>query len=164
MLTITLYNLRSIGNTGSILRTASFFGVQEVFMVGTTPHWDRPDYVLPIHKTKLKKQLSKTALGGEDQVSTRYFETLEQLFEHCRTNNLEPVALEQSVDSVRLDDIPRTNICLVAGPEATGFTLQELQLFKTVVEIAKSGQKECLNVSVAMSLAIYHLNQSITLS
>jgi 23S rRNA (guanosine2251-2'-O)-methyltransferase len=156
MITVALYNLRSIGNTGSILRTASFFGIDEVYMVGTTPHWDRPDYALPIHKTKLKRQLSKTALGAENQVVTKYFETLQQLLQYCSTKDLNPVALEQSDDSISLNALPKNNICLVAGPEATGFTVQELQLFETVVEIDKSGQKECLNVAVATSIAIYH--------
>jgi 23S rRNA (guanosine2251-2'-O)-methyltransferase len=159
MRSIALYNLRSIGNTASIIRTASFFGLDEIVMIGTTPHWDRQDYLLPIHKAKLKKQMSKISLGAEEQIKSTYLSSLKELFDYYQDKMIQIAALEQASNSTHIRNIPSSDICVVVGPEATGFTKDELSLFNTVVEIPLSGKKECLNASIAAAIAIYQMTQ-----
>ena len=61
---VLLDNIRSLYNTGSILRTADAAGVERVVLCGITP---RPD-----QGSRQRRAIAKTALGAEDTVSWEY--------------------------------------------------------------------------------------------
>ena len=61
---VVLDNIRSLYNTGSILRTADAAGVERVVLCGITP---RPD-----QGGRQRRAIAKTALGAEDSVSWEY--------------------------------------------------------------------------------------------
>ena len=61
---VLLDNIRSLYNTGSILRTADASGVERVVLCGITP---RPD-----QGSRQRRAIAKTALGAEDSVSWEY--------------------------------------------------------------------------------------------
>ncbi len=67
-----LENVRSAYNVGSVLRTADAFLLQAVYTTGYTAH--------PPHK-----QITKTALGADETVTSRHFESR---FCHCRIRKL----------------------------------------------------------------------------
>ncbi len=61
---VLLDNIRSLYNTGSILRTADASGVERVVLCGITP---RPD-----QGSRQRRAIAKTALGAEDSVPWEY--------------------------------------------------------------------------------------------
>src|SRR4029077_9535823 len=61
---VLLDNIRSLYNTGSILRTADASGVERVVLCGITP---RPD-----QGSRQRRAIAKTALGAENSVPWEY--------------------------------------------------------------------------------------------
>src|SRR5688572_22889703 len=61
---IVLDSVRSLYNTGSILRTADASGVERVVLCGITP---RPD-----QGGRQRRAIAKTALGAEESVAWEY--------------------------------------------------------------------------------------------
>mgnify|MGYP000438320444 FL=1 len=61
-LIVVLDDVRSLHNVGSVFRSSDAFRVEAVYLCGITATPPHPE----IHKT---------ALGGEDSVAWRYFET-----------------------------------------------------------------------------------------
>ncbi len=61
---VLLDNIRSLYNTGSILRTADASGVERVVLCGITP---RPD-----QGSRQRRAIAKTALGAEESVRWEY--------------------------------------------------------------------------------------------
>src|SRR5688572_31651966 len=61
---VVLDNIRSLYNTGSILRTADASGVERVMLCGITP---RPD-----QGSRQRRAIAKTALGAEESVPWEY--------------------------------------------------------------------------------------------
>ena len=61
---IVLDSIRSLYNTGSILRTADASGVERVVLCGITP---RPD-----QGARQRRAIAKTALGAEESVAWEY--------------------------------------------------------------------------------------------
>ncbi len=156
-ITVIAHNIRSTHNIGSIFRTAEGFGVKELVLTGYTPHPSYPgDPRLPHLREKITKQIHKTALGTEEIVPFRYFETLE---EFLSINTLPLVALEQSKRSITLKDFtPSGDIALLLGEEVHGIELELLDKCETILEIPMKGQKESFNVSVAAGIALYSLS------
>ena len=64
-LIVVLDDVRSLYNVGSVFRTCDAFRIEAVYLCGITATPPHPE----IHKT---------ALGGEDAVSWRYFPTAEE--------------------------------------------------------------------------------------
>src|ERR1041384_6286803 len=61
---VLLDSIRSLYNTGSILRTADASGVERIVLCGITP---RPD-----QGGRQRRAIAKTALAAEDSVSWHY--------------------------------------------------------------------------------------------
>lgn len=160
-ITLILHNIRSTHNVGAIFRTAEGFGAQEIILSGYTPYpqLEQNDPRLPHISEKLTSQIHKTALGAETMVPFRYVESIEQwIYENRQTDNLPVIALEQSEESVMLNNFqPPEKFALLLGEEVHGTTPELLEQCDSIVEIPMFGQKESFNVSVACGIALYGL-------
>jgi tRNA G18 (ribose-2'-O)-methylase SpoU len=149
-ITIVLDNIRSLYNTGSILRTADASGVERVVLCGITP---RPD-----QGGRQRRAIAKTALGAEESVRWEHEPDTREALRRLRSAGYEIAAIETSTDAVTLYQWrPRWPVCLVFGHERTGLSDDLAAEFDTVVRIPMLGQKRSLNVATAAGVVLYEL-------
>ena len=146
---IVLDNVRSLSNIGSFFRTADAFRIGEIFLCGIT--------ACPPHR-----EIHKTALGAEESVKWRYFETTEEACKYLKENDYTINAVEQIEGSVKLSDfIPTAKSAYIFGNEVDGVDDEVLPYCDKAIEIPQEGTKHSLNVSVTAGIVMYHLFNSM---
>lgn len=146
---IVLDNVRSLSNIGSFFRTADAFRIGEIFLCGIT--------ACPPHR-----EIHKTALGAEDSVRWRYFDTTEDACKYLKENNYVINAVEQIENSVMLNDyVPVERSAYIFGNEVDGVDEEVLPYCDSAIEIPQEGTKHSLNVSVSAGIVMYHLFNSL---
>ena len=146
---IVLDNVRSLSNIGSFFRTADAFRIGEIFLCGIT--------ACPPHR-----EIHKTALGAEESVKWRYFDTTEDACKYLKDNNYKINAVEQIEGSVMLNDfVPEHRSAYIFGNEVDGVDDDILQYCDAAVEIPQEGTKHSLNVSISGGIVMYHLFNSL---
>lgn len=157
-ITLIAHNIRSAFNVGSLMRTAEGFGVKEIIFTGYTPYPKHADDLrLPHLAEKITRQIQKSALGAETMVPFRYFEKLE---DYLHQSSATLVALEQSQESIALDQARLSGeIDLLIGEEVEGIQEELLRQCTTILEIPMKGNKESFNVAVATGIALYELTK-----
>jgi 23S rRNA (guanosine2251-2'-O)-methyltransferase len=147
---VVLDNIRSLYNTGSILRTADASGVERVVLCGITP---RPD-----QGSRQRRAIAKTALGAEDSVTWEYQPDTRTALASLAADGYLVVAVETSAQAVSLFEwIPRWPMCLVFGHEKDGVSSDLAAHVDTVIRIPMLGQKRSLNVATAAGVVLYEL-------
>jgi 23S rRNA (guanosine2251-2'-O)-methyltransferase len=152
------HNLRSCHNVGSLLRTAEGLGVAKVYLTGYTPFplGQADDTRLPHISAKLAKQIHKTALDAENQVSWEHSDDLESIFARLRNDGFTIMAVEQTDTSILLPTFkPPEKIAILMGREVEGVGPEVLAACDGALEIPMFGQKESFNVVQAAAMALY---------
>lgn len=154
---LLLHNIRSAHNVGSILRTAEGFGVKKIIITGYTPYPEIPsDDRLPHIRSKLTKDIAKTALGAETLVEIVV--KSEPPLAELKKSGFTIVGLEQSKSSVNIRSYTAPDkMILILGEEVNGINNNWLSQCDDVIEIPMNGLKESFNVSVAAAIALYQL-------
>lgn len=145
-LIIVVDNVRSMGNIGSLFRTSDAFRVEEILLCG-------------ISATPPAPEIHKTALGAEESVKWRYFETTEKAVDWLRERGYRIGCLEQVHGSVLLDQFrpePGVRYALVIGNEVNGVAQNIVNQMDFWLEIPQDGTKHSLNVTVSAAIAIWH--------
>jgi len=140
-----LENIRSAHNVGSVFRTADAFLIEAVFITGYTAK--------PPHK-----EITKTALGAQDSVDWKYFDTTKMAIEQLKRDQYRVFAVEQVADSISLEKLSRLDIDKIAfifGNEVSGVDNETLVLCDGCVEIPQFGMKHSLNISVAAGIVLW---------
>jgi tRNA G18 (ribose-2'-O)-methylase SpoU len=147
---VLLDNIRSLYNTGSILRTADASGVERVVLCGITP---RPD-----QGGRQRRAIAKTALGAEESVPWEYQPDSHVALRRLAADGYHPVVVEPSPAAVNLFEwTPRWPVCLVFGHEVDGVSSDLAAHVETVIRIPMLGQKRSLNVATAAGVVLYEL-------
>jgi tRNA G18 (ribose-2'-O)-methylase SpoU len=147
---VLLDNIRSLYNTGSILRTADASGVERVVLCGITP---RPD-----QGSRQRRAIAKTALGAEDTVSWEYEADTAGALEKLAGAGYQLVAVETTPDAVDLFEwTPRWPVCLIFGHEVEGVSPALARNVDMVIRIPMLGHKRSLNVATAAGVVLYEL-------
>jgi tRNA G18 (ribose-2'-O)-methylase SpoU len=147
---VVLDNVRSLYNTGSILRTADAAGVERVVLCGITP---RPD-----QGVRQRRAIAKTALGAEDMVRWEYQPDTAAAVTSLRGDGYHVVGVEPSEDAVNLYEwTPTWPVCLVFGHETDGMSATAVAAVDTVIRIPMLGRKGSLNVATAAGVVLYEL-------
>lgn len=144
---IVLDNVRSLHNVGSVFRTADAFRCEQIFLTGITGK--------PPHR-----EIHKTALGATESVTWSYAERAEDTVRNLKANGYRIVAIEQTTESIPLDEFPADNgdrLCIVFGNEVHGVSDAVIDLADTAVEIPQSGTKHSLNISVCAGIVCWEL-------
>ncbi len=142
-----LDNVRSVGNVGSIFRTADAAGMSGLVLTGMTATPPRPD-------------MEKTALGATETVPWDYWKDPAAAVDAVRERGVTVVALEQTPDAVPLDDWqPRFPCCFVVGHEVDGVKPSVLERIDQRLEIPMAGAKRSLNVAVSFGVAAFGLRR-----
>jgi tRNA G18 (ribose-2'-O)-methylase SpoU len=147
---IVLDNVRSAHNTGSAFRTADAFGVDKVFLGGITPVPPSPE-------------LRKVALGAEEVVPCEHVQDVVALVQRLKADGYTVVAVEQTVNSVKLDAFRRDSgakYALVFGNEVDGVQQAVVDACDFSLEIPQQGTKHSLNVSVSVGVVLWGMRMS----
>lgn len=147
---VILHNIRSAHNVGSIFRTSDAGGVNHIYISGYTP--------CPKDKFgRLRKEIKKTALGGEFSVPWSK-EDVFRVLEKLKKEGFNIVAVEQDKNSVNYKKIKKSKkMVLIMGNEVKGLSKQILNKCDQVAEIPMKGEKESLNVSVAFGVVLFSI-------
>jgi len=151
---LVLDDIRSVFNVGSIFRTAEAAGIKKIFLCGITP--------TPINRLgQARKDLAKVSLGAEKIINWEYCSSAARLISKLKSEKYYLIALEQNKKSEPLFKIKPKRIkketALVVGNEVKGIRQSILEKSDLIAEIPMLGQKESLNVAVALGIAVYHL-------
>ena len=153
-LIVVLDDVRSMYNIGSVFRTCDAFRVEAVYLCGITAQPPHPE----IHKT---------ALGGEDSVSWRYFKTAKEAVEELHRNNTFVYAVEQCEGSTKLQELSPDQsplkFAVVFGNEVKGVHQEVVDLCDGCLEIPQFGTKHSMNVSVTAGIVIWEFARQLLL-
>lgn len=158
---ILLPNIRSAYNVGSIFRSADCFGVEKIYLSGTTPS---PIDRFGQSKHGAQKEISKTALGAEKNIPWEFITNIDLFLKKIKKENFTIVCIEQNKKSISVKDFQKIkkqdnvqNILIVFGNEVEGVDEDIIKKTDYIVEIPMKGEKESLNVSVCAGLIMYIL-------
>lgn len=160
---LILDNLRSAYNVGALLRSADGAGVTHIYLVGITPPPPKPDQAV---LSPAEKALRKTALGAERVVPWSSMKSLARLITRLKARQYEIIALEEGTGIASIDYRlwrPKRGRepALIVGNEVAGIAEDSLATVDTLMHLPMRGMKHSLNVSVAGSIALYHLSATM---
>ena len=142
---LVLDNIRSAHNVGSAFRTADAFGVDKIYLGGICPVPPSPE-------------LRKVALGAEEVVPFGHVSDVVDLVHRLQADGYTVIAVEQTVNSVKLDRFrrePGKKYALVFGNEVEGVQQEVVDACDFALEIPQKGTKHSLNVSVSIGVVLW---------
>jgi len=150
-LILILDNVRSLLNVGSVFRTADAFRIEHIYLcgiTGTPPH----------------REIEKSALGATNSVSWTYCENTEDAVVLCRNANAEIFAIEQTLNSILLQNAKhqityssKKRMALIFGHEINGVQQSVIDACDGVIEIPQYGTKHSLNIAVSAGIVLWEL-------
>ena len=146
-LTVVLDDVRSLYNVGSVFRSSDAFRVEAVYLCGITATPPHPE----IHKT---------ALGGEDSVAWRYFNTATEAVQSLHDDGVTVYSIEQVEGSTKLQNLQLDTdkrYAVVLGNEVKGVHQEVVDMSDGCLEIPQFGTKHSLNVSVTAGMVIWEV-------
>lgn len=147
---VILDNIRSAHNVGSIFRSADAFKVDKIWLCGISP-------VPPT------AEIHKTALGAEDSVPWEHRQDTAALVRELRKEGWTVVSVEQTVNSVKLQDFRREKgrrYAFIFGNEVDGVQQEVVDLSDFALEIPQYGTKHSLNVSVSAGVVLWEAKKA----
>ena len=140
---IVLDNIRSLSNVGAFFRTADAFRIKELLLCGIT--------ACPPHR-----EIHKTALGADETVRWRYFETTEAACKALKAERYRIFAVEQVEGSLPLQDFEfEPNTAYLLGNEVEGVSEEALPYCEGAIELPQEGTKHSINVSVCAGIVMW---------
>jgi len=148
---LILPDIRSAQNVGAIFRTAEAVGISKIFLTGYTP--------CPIDKfNRVRKDISKSALGAELTVIWKYKKSLISLLNKLKKEKYKIIAIEQDKNSIDYKKVKLSQKnAFIVGTEVSGLPKNILKKCDEIAEIPMKGKKESLNVSVATGVALFRI-------
>ena len=147
---IVLDNVRSLNNVGAVFRTADAFCIKEILLCGIT--------ACPPHR-----EIHKTALGADETVKWRYFETTEMACEELKKMGYSIFAVEQVEGSTMLNEMTiKPNTAFIMGNEVDGVSDGALSYCDGAVELPQKGTKHSLNISVCAGIVMWTIFEQLS--
>ena len=150
-LIVVLDDVRSMHNVGSVFRTGDAFRIEAVYLCGIT-------------STPPNSEIHKTALGAEDSVEWKYFDTALEAVEALKSNSYEVYSVEQAHGSTMLQEftpIYNNRYAVILGNEVKGVHQEVIDASDGCLEIPQFGTKHSMNVSVTAGIIIWHFAKMI---
>jgi len=139
-------NIRSLYNVGSMFRTSDAFKINRIYLCGYTG-------------TPPRKEISKTALGAENEIPWESHPDTLELVKELKRKKVKIATLELSKKAKDLNKIkPQFPLALVVGNEIQGVDSKVIKQADYEIKIPMQGIKESLNVAVATGIALYQLS------
>ena len=148
---IILDNIRSLSNVGAFFRSADAFRIGELVLCGIT--------ACPPHR-----EIHKTALGADETVRWRYYESTEAACQSLKSEGYRIFAVEQVEDSVPLQDFKfEPNTAYILGNEVEGVSEEALPYCEGAIELPQAGTKHSINVSVCAGIVMWRVFEMLYL-
>jgi tRNA G18 (ribose-2'-O)-methylase SpoU len=144
-LVVVLDEVRSMYNVGSVFRTADAFRVAGIYLCGITATPPHPE----IHKT---------ALGAEDTVEWKHFDSTVDAVRSLHEDGFTVLSIEQVEGSTMLQDmkVDKTKkYAIIMGNEVKGVQQTVVNMSDGCIEIPQFGTKHSLNVSTTAGILIW---------
>ena len=152
-LVVVLDNVRSLHNVGSVFRTSDAFRVECIMLCGITA-------------TPPSAEIHKTALGAEDVVDWKYYESTMDAVAELRSQGYRIYSIELCQGSIALQDFvtaPSERYAVVLGNEVKGVQQDVVDASDGAIEIPQFGTKHSLNVSVTAGMVIWEFAKKLGL-
>ena len=152
-LVVVLDNVRSLHNVGSVFRTSDAFRVECIMLCGITA-------------TPPSAEIHKTALGAEDVVDWKYYESTMDAVAELRSQGYRVYSIELCQRSIALQDFvtaPGERYAVVLGNEVKGVQQDVVDASDGAIEIPQFGTKHSLNVSVTAGMVIWEFAKKLGL-
>ena len=148
---IIMDNIRSLSNVGAFFRSADAFRIGELVLCGIT--------ACPPHR-----EIHKTALGADETVKWRYYESTEAACQALKSEGYRIFAVEQVDDSVPLQDFKfEPNSAYILGNEVEGVSEEALPYCEGAIELPQAGTKHSINVSVCAGIVMWRVFEMLYL-
>ena len=149
---VVLDNVRSLYNVGSVFRSGDAFRIEAVYLCGITA-------------TPPNAEIHKTALGGEDSVTWRYFADTSEAVRELKAQGRMVYAIEQAEGSTKLQNLElepsAAGYVVVFGNEVKGVQQDVVDSCDGCIEIPQFGTKHSLNVSVTAGIIVWEFARRI---
>ncbi|MFL5753681.1 MAG: TrmH family RNA methyltransferase [Bacteroidia bacterium] len=152
-LILVLDNVRSLNNVGSAFRTADSFLLEGIYLCGVTG-------------TPPDKDIHKTALGAEQTVEWKHFNTTMEALSELKKNAYVICSVEQAKEATYLDHFPvkkGEKYALIFGNEVYGVEQEVVGNSDHVIEIPQLGSKHSLNISVSIGIVVWDFFKKLAL-
>ena len=152
-LIVDLDDVRSMHNVGSVFRTGDAFRIEAVYLCGIT-------------STPPMTEIHKTALGAEDSVEWKYFNSAKEALISLKEAGYEIYSVEQAHGSTLLQDftpVHQMKYAVVLGNEVKGVHQEVIDISDGCLEIPQFGTKHSMNVSVTAGIIIWHFASRLLL-
>ena len=152
-LIVVLDDVRSMHNVGSVFRTGDAFRIEAVYLCGIT-------------STPPSAEIHKTALGAEDSVEWKAFNSAQEALISLKEAGIEVYSIEQAHGSTKLQDFvpsPGKKYAVVLGNEVKGVHQEVIDVSDGCLEIPQFGTKHSMNVSVTAVIIIWHFAKHLIL-
>ncbi len=144
---IIAHNIRSLYNIGTIFRTSDALGIDKIYLTGYSGH-------------PPSSQISKVALGSENSVPWEHHKNISTLCAKLKKQGVKIIALELGDGAIFYNQFkPDFPVALLLGNEVRGVSKALLKKVDSTIYLPMYGQKESLNVGVAMGVAGYYIRQ-----
>lgn len=149
-LVVVLDNVRSLYNVGSVFRTCDAFRVEMLCLCGITA-------------CPPNTEIHKTALGAEDSVEWKHFESTMDCVEWLKSEGYTVLSIEQCEGSTMLHKFlfnHSMKYAVVMGNEVKGVQQEVVNACDGCIEIPQFGTKHSMNVSVTTGMIIWEFAKS----
>lgn len=146
-LTILANNIEIAGNVGSLFRVADAFGIEKLYLTGTT-------------QTPPKYKIRKAARSTEKHIPYEYVESPNNVLQHLKNIGYTLVALEITSRSKNVREFSlakKEKTCLIIGSENIGITEDLLRLADHHIHISMYGKNSSMNVITSCAIAVHEL-------
>ena len=152
-LVVVLDDVRSMHNVGSVFRTGDAFRIEAVYLCGIT-------------STPPSAEIHKTALGAEDSVEWKSFNSAVDAIKELKEAGYNIYSVEQAHGSTMLQDFKPAfdkKYAVILGNEVKGVHQEVIDASDGCLEIPQFGTKHSMNVSVTAGIIIWHFAKNMVL-
>lgn len=147
---LLLNDFESPANVGSIFRIADAFGIEKIYLTGTTP-------VPP------NRKMMRTSRSTEKFVPYAYDESGVNVLSILQSQGYKIISLEITSSSNDIRSLSLSNeehICLVLGAENQGINAQLLALSDETIHIPMVGENSSINVASACAIMVFEMSKA----
>ncbi|MEE9327327.1 MAG: TrmH family RNA methyltransferase [Cocleimonas sp.] len=137
------------GNVGSLFRLSEAFGIEKIYLTGTT--------VVPP-----KYKIRKAARATDKKIPHEYSTSAIEVVNHLKSKNYKIISIEITTRSqdLRSFNMPnRQPICIILGSENKGIKQSLLDASDHTLHIPMYGENSSMNVANSCAIALYQLVQ-----
>lgn len=142
-----LEDIRDPGNLGTMIRTADWFGVEGMLLIGGADPY--------------QPKVVRSSMGSLFHVPLVLSQNIHQELETLKQNGFSIIVTRPEIESTKgISKVISSKQCLIFGSEAHGTSAAIDALADQTLSIPKFGKAESLNVAVSFGIVMHELTKS----